>query len=57
MIVPGNSDMIRNYGVAGLPHTVIIDRAGKVRLVESGVSPGWADTIEAMIQKLLDEDN
>ncbi|MDQ6679470.1 MAG: TlpA family protein disulfide reductase [Pseudomonadota bacterium] len=41
------------YGVAVMPSTLIIDRAGKVRYVHLGYLPGYEDTYETQIRELL----
>jgi peroxiredoxin len=48
-------DMINQlkYGATSIPTTVLIDRKGIVRYIESGSSKG--EQIEAMIKKLLAE--
>ncbi|MFT4586283.1 MAG: thiol-disulfide isomerase/thioredoxin [Candidatus Binatia bacterium] len=44
------------YHVSGIPHVVIIDRKGKIRLMKVGSGPDSAKAIEAMIKKLIKED-
>jgi thiol-disulfide isomerase/thioredoxin len=43
------------YAVTGIPHVVVIDREGKVRLIRVGSGEKNAQDIEAMIQKLIAE--
>jgi len=43
------------YGVTGIPHVVLIDRHGKIRLIKVGASPDTAKEIEAMLEKLIGE--
>ncbi len=43
------------YGVAGIPHVVLIDRAGKIRLIKVGAGESNAKEISAMIEKLIAE--
>jgi thiol-disulfide isomerase/thioredoxin len=44
-----------NYGAIGLPTTVLIDRKGVVRYVETGTSANREDEIRQTIEKLLAE--
>jgi thiol-disulfide isomerase/thioredoxin len=44
-----------DYGVGGIPHVVVIDRKGVVRLVRIGSGDDNAKAIEAEIKKLIDE--
>lgn len=55
LVTPEGSAMQSNYHVTGIPHAVVIDKAGIVRLVKVGSGGKNAQEIEAMIQKLLDE--
>ena len=41
------------YAVSGIPHVVLVDRAGKVRLVKVGAGESNAQEIGAMIKELL----
>lgn len=47
------SSMSDYYGVTGIPHVVLIDREGKIRLMRVGSGENNAKDVEAMIQKLL----
>lgn len=55
MLTPEKSDMQSNYHVTGIPHAVVIDKKGLVRLVKVGSGEKNAQEIEAMIQQLLAE--
>lgn len=44
-----------NYGVQSLPTTVLIDRKGIIRYIESGISKQKAEQIKQMIEQLLSE--
>jgi thiol-disulfide isomerase/thioredoxin len=44
------------YGVTGIPHVVVIDREGKVRLIRVGSGEKNAQDIEAMIEELIGSD-
>lgn len=50
-----NSTLPQEYGVAAIPHIVLLDRQGKVRLIRVGSSETTAAEIEAMIEDLLVE--
>jgi thiol-disulfide isomerase/thioredoxin len=43
------------YAVTGIPHVVLIDRSGKVRMIRVGSGEKNATELEAMIKTLLDE--
>ena len=42
------------YAVEGIPEVVLIDRAGKIQLVEVGAGPETAKKIEAILKKLIE---
>ena len=44
-----------HYAVGGIPHFVVIDRQGKVRLIRIGASEKSLEGISAMIEKLIAE--
>ncbi len=48
-----DSSMSEYYAVSGIPHVVVIDREGKVRLYKIGSGPANAEAIEEMIKELL----
>ncbi len=51
--VAGNARAtLQRYGVRGFPTLVVVDRAGKVRLVESGAD---LTRVRATVRRLLDE--
>jgi predicted transcriptional regulator len=41
------------YAVSGIPHVVVIDREGKVRLIRVGSGDQNAQDIQNMLEKLL----
>lgn len=43
------------YGATALPTTVLIDRKGKIRYIESGTSPSRLEDMRQMVLKLLAE--
>ncbi|MFN2453244.1 MAG: redoxin domain-containing protein [Pyrinomonadaceae bacterium] len=53
-VVAGADDNLRNYGVVSIPTTVLIDRRGIVRLVDTG-SGNHEEEIAATIERLLNE--
>lgn len=55
IVTPDGSEMQKEYGVSGIPHAVVIDRKGKIRLIKVGSGEANAVAIEEMIRKLLDE--
>jgi thiol-disulfide isomerase/thioredoxin len=55
MVTPNDSSMSSNYLVTGIPHAVLIDKMGKIRMVKIGSGEKNAEDIESMVQKLLAE--
>jgi thiol-disulfide isomerase/thioredoxin len=53
--VSDNDDNLRSYGVTGIPTTVLIDRRGVIRLVETGSGAGNEAEINATLEKLIQE--
>jgi thiol-disulfide isomerase/thioredoxin len=46
-LLADDGDVSRRYGVSAVPHTVIIDRAGRVREVDRGTGTDLASAVEA----------
>ena len=50
-----DSKVSKLYDVAGMPSTVIIDRAGKVRVLHRGYKPGdeneYLDSIRTLVRE------
>ncbi len=44
----------KKYGVEGIPHTVVIDREGKIVFSKSGYEPDGADKVAAAVKKALE---
>jgi hypothetical protein len=42
------------YGVSGIPHVVLVDRAGIVQLVKTGSGETTAEEIQAKIKELIE---
>jgi thiol-disulfide isomerase/thioredoxin len=55
MITPQDSQMQSQYAVTGIPHAVLVDKQGIVRLVKVGSGSQNAEEIESTIKKLLAE--
>jgi thiol-disulfide isomerase/thioredoxin len=53
IVTPKDSPMQMEYAVTGIPHAVIIDQKGIVRLIKVGSGEKNAKDIEEMIQSLL----
>ena len=51
--VQRNGALIENYSVTGIPHVVVIDQKGKVRLIRVGNNPQNATAISALLEELL----
>ncbi len=55
IVTPEQSPMNREYAVTGIPHAVVIDKSGAIRLIKIGSGDQNAKDIEAKIQELLAE--
>jgi len=51
----GTQSVARQYGVDGIPHTVIVGPDGKVAWVKTGFSPEGAQEAAAAVSKLLEK--
>jgi len=47
--------MQADYGVTGIPHAVLIDKKGMVRMIKVGSGPANAEALHKMIETLLAE--
>ncbi len=54
MVTPKQSKMGSEYGVRGIPHVVLIDRAGVVQLVKTGAGEATANEIHAKLKELVE---
>jgi thiol-disulfide isomerase/thioredoxin len=54
VVVPKESQMHSSFGVTGIPHAVVIDREGIVRLVKVGSGEANAEAIHAEIARLIE---
>lgn len=54
MVTPEDSSMSSDYGVRGIPHVVLIDREGIVRLVKTGAGAKTAKEIHAKVKELVE---
>ena len=50
-----DSKMSADYGVRGIPHVVLIDQDGLIRLVKTGAGKATADEIHGKIKELLEK--
>lgn len=50
-----SKDIYRKYHVLGIPHTVLIDKSGKIRYTHTTYRPGDEEVIKKKIEELLDE--
>ncbi len=53
-VTPKESGMSSEFGVRGIPHVVLVDRDGIVRLIKTGAGKQTADEIHAKIKDLLE---
>jgi thiol-disulfide isomerase/thioredoxin len=52
-VMPQDSEFAKSYGVQGIPQVVLIDRAGKVRMIRVGSGSRNAHDLEVAIKKAL----
>jgi thiol-disulfide isomerase/thioredoxin len=55
VISPADSKMQSEYGVTGIPHAVLIDRQGNVRMIKVGSGEANAKALHETIKLLLEE--
>ncbi|MBL8023817.1 MAG: redoxin domain-containing protein [Elusimicrobia bacterium] len=53
VLLAGDSDVARSYGVGGIPHFVLIDQDGRLVNDWSGYAPEFAGNWRALINQLL----
>jgi thiol-disulfide isomerase/thioredoxin len=56
IVAPKPDHMFSDYGVAGIPHVVVIDRKGIVRMMKVGHDKEAVAAIRKLIQQLLTEE-
>ncbi len=54
VVTPAESPFWKHYGVTSIPHVVLIDRDGKVRLIRVGSGEANAKALHEMIEKLIE---
>jgi peroxiredoxin len=54
-ILIGTTELFRQYGVQGIPHTVFYDKKGKVRKTQIGFGDELAPVFEALVDSLINE--
>jgi thiol-disulfide isomerase/thioredoxin len=55
IMTPKTSEMQKQFGVTGIPHAVLIDRLGNVRMIKVGSGPTNSKALHEMIEVLLAE--
>lgn len=55
IVTPKTSEMQKQFGVTGIPHAVLIDRLGNVRMIKVGSGPANSKALHEMIEVLLAE--
>ncbi len=55
IVSPKDSDNNERFGVTGIPHAVVVDRQGKVRLIKIGSGEANAKAIHDMVKELVAE--
>jgi thiol-disulfide isomerase/thioredoxin len=53
--IANSSDNDRNFGIASIPTTFLIDRRGEVRFISVGASDAEASALNKMIKRLIEE--
>ncbi|MBL9130846.1 MAG: TlpA family protein disulfide reductase, partial [Verrucomicrobiaceae bacterium] len=53
VVLDGFQRVGQQFGVEGIPHTVVIDTEGKVAFVKTGYSPDGAEKIAEQVRKLV----
>jgi thiol-disulfide isomerase/thioredoxin len=53
MVFQSGGDLSSSYAVTGIPHVVVIDREGKVRMIRSGYSTQSAKEIGELLERLV----
>ena len=54
-VLPGGNETAASYFVTSVPHFVLVDKQGKIRMVKIGSDPANFDELETMVEQLLDE--
>jgi thiol-disulfide isomerase/thioredoxin len=55
MVTPADSKLQAGYGVTGIPQAVLIDRAGKVRLIRVGSGEANARDLDRLLAELIED--
>ena len=55
IVSPKDSENSARFGVTGIPHAVVVDRQGKVRLIKIGSGEANAKAIHDMVKELVAE--
>jgi len=55
LILIGNNDIAKAYGVTGIPKTIFIDKKGKIRKTQVGFAPELEASFDALVDSLLRE--
>lgn len=55
VFTPKDSTLWQEYGVAGIPHAVLVDRNGIVQMVRIGAGQENADALHKKIKELIDQ--
>jgi len=55
IVTPKESEMMKQFGVSGIPHAVLIDRQGHVRMIKVGSGTDNARALHDMAKQLLAE--
>ena len=50
-----NEPCAKQFGVAGMPSTFVVDRRGAIRVAHSGFTPGEGQALRGIVERLLTE--
>ncbi len=55
LVLVGDNDIAKVYGVTGIPKTIFVDKNGKVRKTQVGFAPELEASFDALVDSLLRE--
>ena len=54
-VTPAGSQLQQEHGVTGIPHAVLLDKQGRIRMIKVGSGEANAQALHQMIETLLNE--
>mgnify|MGYP001491020202 CR=1 FL=1 len=55
LVLVGNNDIAKAYGVTGIPKTIFVDKKGKIRKTQVGFAPELEASFDTLVDSLLSE--